>query len=63
MDKKTACLPDTNFMIRFLFLSFHAYLDEGEVFSWGNNEYGQLAIDSDEEQVCMIELMKFFTYS
>ncbi|KAL9962351.1 hypothetical protein ACROYT_G031445 [Oculina patagonica] len=27
-----------------------ALSDEGEVFSWGNNEYGQLAIDSEEEQ-------------
>jgi len=27
-----------------------ALSDEGEVFSWGNNEYGQLAVESDEEQ-------------
>ena len=29
----------------------HCILDEGEVFCWGNNEYGQLATESDEEQV------------
>ncbi|KAJ7370052.1 Williams-Beuren syndrome chromosome region 16 protein [Desmophyllum pertusum] len=27
-----------------------ALSDEGEVFCWGNNEYGQLATESDEEQ-------------
>ena len=29
------------------------FIDEGEVFSWGNNEYGQLAVDKEEEQVCL----------
>ena len=28
--------------------------DEGEVFSWGNNEYNQLATTTDEEQVCIV---------
>lgn len=32
-----------------------AIVDEGEVFSWGNNEYGQLAVESDVEQVCISE--------
>lgn len=27
-----------------------ALSDEGEIFSWGNNEYGQLAVDEEDEQ-------------
>ena len=34
-------------------LKFFYFTDEGEVFSWGNNEYGQLAVDREDEQVCL----------
>jgi len=27
------------------------FLDQGEVFGWGNSEYGQLLLDSDSYQV------------
>ena len=29
--------------------------DEGEVFAWGNNEYGQLCVGSEAPQLCLPE--------
>lgn len=33
------------------FFYYYYYLDHGEVFGWGNSEYGQLLLDNDTYQV------------
>lgn len=33
------------------------FLDQGEVFAWGNNEYRQLGVSSDAPQLCLPEVV------
>lgn len=45
--------------VYFYFFSF--FLDKGEVFGWGNNEYSQMTLADGSQQVCTPRYIKMLS--